>query len=96
MDNGQYIMGPEVKAFEEEVARYVGVKHAIGVANGTDALFLALDGRESGAGDEVITTPLPFSPLPKRFLSRVRPRYLWTSTRKLTTSMSNKSKRKNQ
>lgn len=57
---GRYILGPEVKSFEEEMASYCGVKHAIGVANGTDALIISLIAMGIGQGDEVITTPLTF------------------------------------
>ena len=56
-DRGQFILGPEVAAFEEEFASYVGVRHAIGVASGTDALHLALRACDIGSGDEVITVP---------------------------------------
>ena len=55
LSHGQYIMGPEVVEFEERLAAFVGVRHCIGVANGTDALMIALIAAGIGRGDEVIT-----------------------------------------
>lgn len=60
LDAAQYILGPNVQAFEKEAATYLGVKHAITCANGTDALHLALLAAGVGPGDEVITTPFTF------------------------------------
>jgi dTDP-4-amino-4,6-dideoxygalactose transaminase len=56
----QFILGPNVRAFEEETASYLGVNHAVGCASGTDALHLALIAAGIGEGDEVITTPFTF------------------------------------
>jgi len=56
----QYILGPQVKAFEEKMSLYLGIKYAVGCASGTDALVLALKALEIGNGDEVITTPFTF------------------------------------
>lgn len=57
---GRYILGPNVQAFEEECAAYVGTDYAVSVANGTDALTLSLRALNITAGDEVITSPFTF------------------------------------
>jgi dTDP-4-amino-4,6-dideoxygalactose transaminase len=60
IESGRFILGPEVEAFEKEIADYCGIKFAIGVASGTDALILSLMACGVKAGDEVITTPFTF------------------------------------
>lgn len=60
LDSSVYIMGPNVKQLEKDIANFTGVKHGIGVANGTDALMLALKAIDIKPGDEVITTPFTF------------------------------------
>ena len=60
LDNCAFILGPNVQAFEKEAASYLGVKHAIGCASGTDALHLALLAAGIGPGDEVITSAFTF------------------------------------
>jgi dTDP-4-amino-4,6-dideoxygalactose transaminase len=60
VDSGRFILGPNVTAFEQEAASYLGLAQAIGVANGTDALVLALDALGVGPGDEVICPAFTF------------------------------------
>jgi dTDP-4-amino-4,6-dideoxygalactose transaminase len=58
--SGQYILGPEVEAFESEFAAFIGARHCVGVANGTDALTIALRALRIGPGDEVVVPALTF------------------------------------
>lgn len=60
LSSARYIMGDNVKSFEKEICEYLGVKHAISVGNGTDALVIALKAMGIKPGDEVITTPFTF------------------------------------
>ena len=60
VDGSRFILGPEVGAFEQEFAAYVGAPHAIGVANGTDAITLALRAMGVGPGDEVVVPSFTF------------------------------------
>jgi dTDP-4-amino-4,6-dideoxygalactose transaminase len=57
---GRYVLGPEVQAFERELGEYVGVDHVVGVANGTDALTIALRAMGVGPGDEVVVPSFTF------------------------------------
>jgi dTDP-4-amino-4,6-dideoxygalactose transaminase len=60
LEHGKYIMGPEIGILENRLADYVGVKHAIGCASGTDALLMALLAKQIGPGDAVFTSPFTF------------------------------------
>jgi dTDP-4-amino-4,6-dideoxygalactose transaminase len=60
MRDQRFILGPEVEAFEREVAQLIGAKHALGVSSGSDALLVALLGLGVGSGDEVITSSFSF------------------------------------
>jgi dTDP-4-amino-4,6-dideoxygalactose transaminase len=60
VESGRFILGPNVRAFEEEAAAFLGVREAVGVANGTDALVLVLDALGVGPGDEVICPSFTF------------------------------------
>jgi len=62
LDRDWYILGPEVEAFEAELAAYLGVERAVGVGNGTDAITLTLRALGIGPGDEVITTSFTAAP----------------------------------
>ena len=60
IDSTQFIQGPAVKKFEENAEKYLGVKHAIGCASGTDALQIAMMALDIKPGDEILTTPFTF------------------------------------
>src|SRR5919205_882602 len=60
LDDERYILGPNVAAFEQEFAAYLDARHAVGVANGTDALVLALRALGVGPGDEVVVPSFTF------------------------------------
>ena len=60
LEGGRYILGPEVEGFESEFAGYLGVDHCIGVANGTDAIAIALRALGVGPGDEVVVPSITF------------------------------------
>src|SRR5262249_303984 len=60
LDSGRFIFGPEVEGFGREAAEYLGVEQTVGVANGTDALVIALDALGVGAGDEVVCPAFTF------------------------------------
>jgi len=60
LESGQYVMGPALKQFEQDLASYFGTEHAVGVANGTDALWLSFMALGLKPGDEVITTANTF------------------------------------
>jgi dTDP-4-amino-4,6-dideoxygalactose transaminase len=63
--SGRFVLGPDVEAFEREAAEYLGVKHAVGLNSGTDALFIGLRALGVGPGDEVVTTPFTFFATPE-------------------------------
>src|SRR6266487_2002828 len=60
IETGRYILGPEVEGFEREFADYLGAKHAIGVANGTEAITIALRALGVGPGDDVVLPSFTF------------------------------------
>ena len=60
LDSGHFILGPELEAFEHELAQFLGVDHVVGVGNGTDALTIALRALGVGPGDDVVVPSFTF------------------------------------
>jgi len=60
LDSGRFVLGPEAESFEQEIGKWIGVPHAVGVSNGSDALLLALQAVGVGPGDEVICPTFTF------------------------------------
>lgn len=83
LESSQFILGKEVEAFEEEFARYLGVRHAIGVNSGTSALFLTLHALGVGPGDEVIT-------ISQTFIATIEA-ILWTGARPVFVDIDQKT-----
>ena len=88
--SGAYIMGKPVKELEAQLAEYVGVKHCLSCANGTDALTLALKAWGIGPGDAVFVPD--FTHLPRLCRWKVRLRYLWMYVKRHSISMQQTSK----
>src|SRR6201993_4278861 len=60
LESERFVLGPEVESFEHELAAYTGVSHGVGVANGTDAITIALRAMGVGPGDEVVVPSFTF------------------------------------
>ena len=93
LDSGWYILGPEVEAFEAEWAGYCGAGHAVGLANGLDALTLALRALDIGPGDEVIVPSNTYIPPGWPCRPSAPSRFRWSPMRPPTTSTRPGSKR---
>ena len=83
LDSERYILGPEVTAFEQEFSAYCGCEHAIGVANGTEAITIALRALGVGPGDEVVVPSFTSTPPLRRSRRQARGRCsaTWIRTR---------------
>lgn len=92
LDTCAFVLGPNVQAFEKEAAAYLGVKHAIGCASGTDALHLALRAAGITEGDEVITSAFTFIATAEAIAYVAPSRCSWTSIPALSTSPPKPSK----
>ena len=83
--HGQFVMGPEIPELEKTLADYVGARHCITVASGTDSLEIALRAARIGPGDEVLTVPFTWISTAEAVPWWARRWCSWTSSRKPTT-----------